>query len=231
MDIQGTDVAALPNGHIMVSCCDSGAINLYDHDFNLIKKVTAINNQAFKCHSSTTNNKDRIFIADTINNRLLATDLNFQYLSSFTIQQPFGICFKDYVFTCSYDESKIYKHDTNLQLMNAFSFANNPWQIKVNDDKAVVSFANFIRIYDLQTFSRLLVSIDIKYYSGNICLCNEFVITTQSQDVMIFNMQGEVIQRISSVIKDGSADCYHGLEIVSHKLIITRRNNTLKIYD
>ena len=49
MDINGTDVAELPNGNIMVSCYYSGAINVYDENFKLIKKVTSVNNQDFKC--------------------------------------------------------------------------------------------------------------------------------------------------------------------------------------
>ena len=42
IDINGTDVAELPNGNIMVSCFDSGAINIYDQNFNMIKKITTM---------------------------------------------------------------------------------------------------------------------------------------------------------------------------------------------
>ena len=35
MDIEGTHVAALPNGHIMVSCYYTKAINIYDQKFNM----------------------------------------------------------------------------------------------------------------------------------------------------------------------------------------------------
>ena len=117
MDIEGTDVAALPNGHIIVLCYYTGAINIYDEDFNLIKKVTEINHQAFKCLSSTSNNKDKIFISDFVNDKVIMTNFDFEYIKSYTIQQPYGVCFHHYLYTCCFNETKIYKHDENLKLI------------------------------------------------------------------------------------------------------------------
>jgi hypothetical protein len=230
MDIKGTDVAALPNGHIMVSCYDSGAINIYDKDFNLIKKVTSINNQTFKCLSSTTNNKDKIFIADHANNRVIMAHLNFEYINSCTIRRPFYICFDKCLYTCGYDESKIFKHDENLNLIQSFSLTMQPWQIKVNYEKAIVSSPSSIQIYDSFTFTNIFASINIPSYSGDICLFSDLLINSQGSDFHFYDMQGKLIKKIENVITSSSSS-YHGFTLIASKLIVAKRNGNLYVYE
>jgi len=230
MDIEGTDVAALPNGHIMVSCCDSCAINIYDYNFKLIKKVTTINSQSFKCLSSTTNNKDKIFISDYSKNRVIMTNLDFKFIKCSTVKQPFGLCFNQFLFACSYGESKIYKYDESLDLIQTFSLTMRPWQIKVNDEKAIVGFTNLIQIYDSFTFINTYASISIQYGSGDICLFNDLLLSTQGGDFCFYDMQGKLIKKIKNVLEVSSTN-YHGFDFISNKLILTKRNGYLYLFE
>ena len=230
MDIYGIDVAELPNGNIMVTCYFTGAINVYDENFKLIKKVTSVNNQAFKGLNSTTNHKDKIFISDHSNNRVMMTNLDFEYINSYTVSQPWGICFHRNLYTCGYGESKIYKHDENLNLIQSFSLTIKPRQIKVNDEKAIVSSDGLIQIYDSLTFTNIFATINIKIYEGNICLFNDLLINTQGSDFYFYDMQGKLIKKIENLLPVSSLN-YHGLDLISNKLILTRRNGNLYIFE
>jgi len=147
IDVYGTDVCVLPNDTIMVTCYDNGVVNVYDTSFKLLKKVTTVHHQYIKALSSTTNNIDKIFIADTHNNRIMMTDLDFNYISSYHIEQPYGVCFKQHIYACSYSEAKVYKLDERLKLISSHTVQNGPWQIKIAGDRAIVGSRDCIWIY------------------------------------------------------------------------------------
>lgn len=227
-DVYGTDVCVLPNDSIMITCYDNGVINVYDKNFKLLKKVNTVNHQYIKALSSTTNNVDKIFIADTHNNRIIMTDLDFNYINGLHVEQPYGICFKQYIYACSYSEAKVCKLDERLRLISSYTVQNGPWQIKISDDKAIVGSRNCIRIYDNENFTTLFADLDI---SGDICLFNEYFLVNKADGLAVYNMDGNLEKQLEKVLNDVTVNSYHGLHFAGNKLILTTRRSKLMIVE
>lgn len=229
MEIKGTDIAPLPNGNIMISCYDTGTIFLYDKDFKLIKKIKKINGHSFLCLSSTTNNLDKVFIADALNHRIIMTNLDFEFIDSCNVNLPHGLCFNEYLYTCIEPESKIYKHDKNLEFIQSYDLILHPYQIKVNDETAIVSNASWIKIFDAKTLTNCIAEIKTNC-SSNIHLCKNYFLTTYNRDLCIYNLKGEMKKKIANVT-DKDHNSYHGLAIIANQLILTNRKGVLRVFN
>jgi hypothetical protein len=104
-----------------------------------------------------------------------------------------------------------------------------PWQIKVNDEKAVVGFLNLIQIYDSLTFTHIFASVNTQDYWSGICLFNDLLINTQGGGFHFYDMQGKLVKRIDDVLNADPQ--YRGFDVIANKLILTNRNNILSIFE
>ena len=108
--------------------------------------------------------------------------------------------------------------------MLVFDFDGEPWQIKVKDQKAVIRFSNEIRIYDSETFSKILKVIP---HSGDICIIDEYFISSRSEAFSIYDFNGNIIEYIAYPFSLICDDLTHGLNICNNKLMLTTSFNKI----
>ena len=94
-----------------------------------------------------------------------------------------------------------------------------------------MSSQSLIQIYDSLTFTNIFATINIKSFKGDLCLFNDLLINTQYSDFYFYDMQGKLIKKIENLLPVSSSIYYHGLDLISNKLILTRRNGSLYIFE
>lgn len=226
LNVEATDVCLLPNGYLLVISKDNKNITILNKDYKQIRLIDKINNQPIYPSSACTNNIDRIYISDSLNDRLIMCDLDFNFIkysnivNSTTLRYPFGLCFKnDFIYVCGY--KRIHKFNSNLEQHTFFQVDIHPWQIQIINNIACIS-SNSISFYDLQTFNLL-----IKYdgHGGNIFSFGSYFYeySGKNKTFYIYDQYGKLLDEI---LTDGfnnliQNDWYHGMTFFNGNLVIS----------
>jgi hypothetical protein len=188
-----------------------------------IKRVKMLDGKEIEPFGITTNKINRIYVTDVLNNRVIMTNNQFQYMASIDILQPYDICFDKFLYICS-DENKITKCNADFSNAIIFDVYEVPWQIKVKDEKAVVRFSDEIRIYDALTFSNHFKTIN---QGGDICIIDEYFISSRKEAFSIYDFNANIIEYIPEPFYAITDNNYHGLDICNGKLVLTTPLNKM----
>ncbi len=152
------------NGNLVIASLESKALKIYDKEFKLIKTIDKINNQTFSPLYLTSNGKNSIYITNYIENQIIQTDLDFNFIKQFggkgsTNQQldyPRGITFhENSIYVCDVNNNRIQKLSEDLIYQESYPLNFKPRNIKIIINVACIrSFDEpIISLYQLNPFS------------------------------------------------------------------------------
>jgi hypothetical protein len=175
------DLCVIQNNYLLTANYFQSSITLYDRNFQVIRVLDAIGSLTFKSLSITTNDVDRIYISDFMNNRIIMCSYEFEPISVVgeygtnyrQFNGPSGICYYDNcVYVCDYYNERIQILTSTLKSVRSFLLYLTPFYIKISNSIAAIKPDNddFLYFYDLPHFS-----IRYKYdqHVGSICIFNE----------------------------------------------------------
>ncbi len=147
----------LKEDQIIISDRDDYCLKIYDKDFNFIKRVDEINGEEFNPLGILANFNEKIFyICDSLNDRILITDFDFNFIKSVgskgsqncQFNGPYDICFsssKFYICDCHNKRIQVYSKD--FDFVTSFKVDYNPWKIKSTNSTLCVEAASPNGIY------------------------------------------------------------------------------------
>lgn len=151
------EITVLPNGYLVAANNDNGQLTLYDSNFNLVKSIDKISNQAISPWSITHDEKNKIYISNYACRCIISTDLDFNFIKSQKIEwRPYGICYKNQiVYVCDFNNYNLHKYSSELVLLQTIKLEIKPWTIKILNDTACINYfgTSELHFYDLDTFS------------------------------------------------------------------------------
>lgn len=170
--------------HLLVSDMNNNRLLVYDNKtFQVVRVITSINNTTLNAVALETNQKDRIYIANTITDSIFAVDLTFKLIQTFTpgniINQknqflPIDIkYYNEQLYVCDFHYKRILKLNMNLHHEASYMLSYQPWKIEVCNNIACVrpNQLNMIYFYDIyQSF--MLISKYDTLYNGPISSLN-----------------------------------------------------------
>lgn len=163
-----TYLLALKNGYLMTISkdLDSKSICLYDENLVLKKQVSKINNEKIEPTSLASNDKDRFYIVDTFNDRILMTDYEFNFIKCIgfygsllgEFMSPLDVIFKDdYLYVTDYGNNRVQKLNSDLEMLGILEFPVGycPFVIEnIDDTLCIIPWTRLmIYFYDLNNFS------------------------------------------------------------------------------
>jgi DNA-binding beta-propeller fold protein YncE len=126
-------------------------------DFNFIKRVDEINGEEFRPITIFSNfDEKKFYICDNLNDRILITDLDFNFIKSVgstgsgncQFLSPYGICFSSSKFyICDYHNKRIQVYSKDFDFVTSFKVDYNPWKIKSTNFIICVAAASPSGIY------------------------------------------------------------------------------------
>lgn len=235
LNVKPTDACVLPNGNLLVVSYNNNSILIMNKNMEIIRVIDKINNQPVSAYYATTNGKDRIYLSDFNNHRIIMTDLNLNFIKYSSgcigsLNYPAGITYaNDFIYLCDYYTKRIHRLTANLDQHTYFTLDIRPFQIKISNNFACVKGWNpeSIRFYDINTFS--LVN---KYegHGGDILELQSHFVEHSCQNKLfyIYNQKGIQIDQISSDGFNGlitSDNDNHGMTWFNGCLILTTRSS------
>ena len=88
----------------------------------------------------------------------------------------------------------------------------------------MVRFDDKIRIYDSDTFSKVLKVIP---HGGDICIIDEFFISSRKEAFSIYDFNGNIIEYVEYPFSSICDNCYHGLDFCDGNLMLTTSFNKI----
>lgn len=227
-----TDVCALPDDHLLVTSFDNGCLTIYDKHYKLVKIFDKINNQPISAFSACTNGIDKLYVCDYINNRIIMTDLQLNFIkysnvNSSILSRPHGLYYyNDFVYVCDPSNRRIHKFNATLDQHTSYQLDICPWNIKVTNSVACIrNSTSSISFYDLTTFA-----LRFKYEGhGGDCFAfgNYFIEYSSPKRLFyIYDQFGKMIEKIPTDGFNGlihTADDYHGMTYFNGNLILSTR--------
>lgn len=144
------DFCILPKNMLAFTNASDRNVSIYDQYFNLKKIVNIIGNmREFEPRGITINEKNEIYLTDSLNHRIIMTDLEFDPIKTFgslgsntdEFMRPCGIRFKSHqVCVCDLGNKRIQIFDENLEyIMNSIQLEQFPFRIEISDDFFCIS--------------------------------------------------------------------------------------------
>jgi hypothetical protein len=145
---------------IIISRWDDKCLTIYDKDLNFIKRVDRINGEEFYLSAILANfDVKQFYICDNLNDRILITDLDFNFIKSVgsegsencQFDDPCDICFSNSKFyICDNDNKRIQVYSKDFDFVTSLKVEYYPWKIKstnsticvVADDQDGIYFYN-----------------------------------------------------------------------------------------
>jgi hypothetical protein len=129
LDSESFDLC-LKEDQIIISHFDDKCIKIYDKDLNFIKTVDRINGEKFRPSTILANlDEKQFYICDYLNDRILITDLDFNYIKSVgskgsemhQFDGPYDICFtSSKFFICDYNNRRIQVYSKDFDFVTSF---------------------------------------------------------------------------------------------------------------
>ena len=161
LGFEPTSFDALPNGSLVIASLESKALQIYDKEFKLIKKINEINHKTFTTQYLTSTGKDSIYLTDLKNNQIIQTDFDFNFIKQFgskgstnqQLDRPFGISFhEDSIYVCDSNNKRIQKLSQDLNYEESYPLNFKPCNIKIIKNVACIR-SDSISLYYLNPFS------------------------------------------------------------------------------
>lgn len=202
LQIQPTDICVLPDETLMVISWNNKCLIIYDKHFKQIKLIESIRKNTFRAFSACTNAVDTIYISDFENNRIIMTDLDFEFYKSAIVcpsipGRPYGIRFyNDWLYVCDPNNKRVHKFNSNLVLHSYYTVETRPYQIQIyNDIVLLSSCTNQISFYTISTFDNIKT---LDLHGGNICVVDAFFyeFTKKNTTFYVFDQNSNQIDEI-----------------------------------
>lgn len=178
ISVKPFDICALPNGNLVTASYVEGNVALFDRDLKLIKKIAKINDRDICPYSVTTNNENRIYIAEGSSNSIVMTDFELNYIKLYgcfgsnvnQFNPPTGVYFSSGIlYVCDHFNRRIQKLSDNLEFIGEIKLDFHPRKIKIIQNNACINTDDLggqLLFYDLNK-----AQIITRYANG---ICNPF---------------------------------------------------------
>jgi hypothetical protein len=130
----------LKEDQIIISYYEDKCLKIYDKDLNFIKRVDRINGEEFGPIGILANfEKKQFYICDYFNDRILITDLDFNFIKSVgskgsqncQFNGPYDICFSSSkFFICDLNNKRVQVYSKDFDFVTSFKVEYKPWNIK-----------------------------------------------------------------------------------------------------
>jgi hypothetical protein len=210
LEDEPSDLCFLPNGYLLFASYQDNNLTLYDKDYNFIKRVKMLNDEAMSPYSVTTNNKNKIYIQT--GNSMIMTDLELNYLDIKTEKFFLLIYFiefhKELLYICDRRGKCIVVMSEDLKLRSRFHFEFEPVQIAILNNMACIvpSFQ------DLHFYSIIDFSIIHKFEKTSCCSVSVHAskfYCMRDKTVEIYNEDGTLSSSVNSDCFNYSYDTQH----------------------
>ena len=238
LDYLPDTIYTLLNGNLAVTCRELKILRIYDSKFRFIKRIYKINNKSFNPEYLTSNGKDLIYVTDPCADKIIQTDLNFNFIKQFgskgssnqQLDKPTGLTFyENSVYVCDKKNKRIQKLSEDLIYQGSYPLNFKPWNIKIIKNIACIRSAGsaYISLYQLNPFSfkTLISKSNFEIYSINswFYVCNNFDKKIECYDI---NGHLEQEKQLENLSEDG--DKYFSLCSHDNRFMIGLRR-ALKI--
>ncbi len=156
LDSKPCDIC-LKEDEIIISHWDDKCLKIYDKDLNFIKRVDQINEEEFGPFEILANfEKKQFYICDNLNDRILITDLDFNFIKSVgskgsgncQFNGPYDICFSNSKFyICDFLNKRIQVYSKDFDFLTPLKVEYYPWKIKSTNSTICVVANNQNGIY------------------------------------------------------------------------------------
>ena len=245
LDYQPTSFYTLPNDTLAVAVYETKDFNMkkylqiYDKEFKLVKKIEKINNETFSPRFLTSNGKDSIFITDVLDNQIIKTDLDFNFVKQFgstgstnhQLDCPNGISFhKNFIFVCDTNNHRIQKLTEDLVFEESYPLKLKPFNIQiVNNIACIEPTLGSVRLFNLDPF---LCIRKIFSFAAPIAVFNSwfFIYTNESKSIQCYNLNGDLVEKKDMEIDENILENYPMVYFNKHLIIGTRETKKLIIF-
>jgi hypothetical protein len=235
LDVTPWDILALSNNQIISSNRSSKCITIYDHNLNLIRKVSKINGEDFESAGIEINEEEKtLFISDILKHQVLKTDFDLNKIKSCgekgnnfnQFDLPVGICFRNnYLYICDFNNSRVQILTNNLEYVNSIKVEYNPWTIKASKSKSILCVESYspagLYVYNLKNMCLLYK------YNHDQCRLSEidsfiYEFNRKSHKVYCYDKNGKLENEILLSDASNLTDNFDGALIYFNgKLIMT----------
>ena len=181
-------------------------LQIYDKEFKLIREIDRINNEKFHPKCLTSNGKNSIFITDVIENEIIKTDFNFNFVKRFkstdlTIQElkcPYGITYyENSIFVCDSDELRIQRFTEDLVFKKSYPLNFKPCSIQIVNNIACIEYPNglaSVGLFNLEPFSFIKL---IENVEGPITAINSwfYIYNYKFKSIQCYNINGDIVEK------------------------------------
>ncbi len=207
------DFCILPNNVLAFINTYDKNVSIYNQFFNLKKIVNKIGIiQEFVPRGITINEKNGIYLTDSLNHQIIMTDLEFNPIKTLgslgsntdEFMSPYGIRFKSHlVYVCDLGNKRIQIFDENLEhIMNSIQLELCPLRIEISNDFLCISGCTNLQnksdkfgFYSRDTFE--LSSLETETF-GRISKINEnfYIFDFNSKKIACHDKNGNFVENI-----------------------------------
>lgn len=235
-----SDVYSLPtNDNLLIIFNSLSLITIYNKQFKLIKYL---NNSLYSPYKVTSNNKDKLFISDLLNDRILMFDFELNFIkqtnlvNSKLFTSPHGLAyFNDFIYVCDPFNKRIHRFNSNLEQHVSWILDDfTPYQIQITSNGYLAIEGHnprSIRFYNLNL--KLIQKYD--YVFGDLVTIgtNVLVHSYLNRKFFIYEFNGLLVDELDTHGYDNllNDDWLHGMTLwYDNQLVIsTRPKNQLII--
>jgi hypothetical protein len=236
LDSEPYDIC-LKEDQIIMSHFFDECLKIYDKNFNFINRVDRINGEGFVPRTVLANfEKKQFYICDNHNNRILITDLDFNFIKSVgsegsdncQFNGPRDICFsgsKFYICDCYNRRIQVYSKD--FDLVTSFKVEYCPWKIKSTNSTICVKdiIQNGIYFYNSNDFHLIR---NYNHSSGSISQINSmfYEFNHRTQTISCYDENGNIKEQIIlkgldkflTSVCDGAFIYYNGALLIQSRI-------------
>jgi hypothetical protein len=180
------------------------SLNIYDNQFNILKKITKLNGQNIMGAFLATNGNGKVYMTEPKIKRIILIDecLNFiKYYEPKDLITSKGDCvfYNNHLYVCNHKRSSISQFDNDLNRLGSLDIDKRPLALRVCNNVALLNGENqgkfSISFYEFDTFNL------IKRYeglSGSACAYNSkfYFLPNYAKVFQIYDLKGELVESI-----------------------------------
>jgi hypothetical protein len=193
---------------IIISHIHNKCLKIYDKDLNYIRKVDRINGEEFEPLTILANfEKKEFYICDYLNDRILKTDLDFNFIKSVGSEGsrncqfncPHDICFSNSKFyICDFLNKRIQVCSEDFDFVTSFKVEYSPWKIKSTNSTicVVANSPSGIYFYNSNDFHLIR---NYNHLKGRISQINSmfYEFNHQNQTVSCYDENAKLKEKIT----------------------------------
>ena len=237
------DIIVLPNNQILMAHHSPFfGLGFYDEHLKCVKRIDKINGENFTPIGIALHlNEKKLFITDTLNDRIIMTDLEVNFIKSVgskgaEINQfnvPYDLCLlNNNLYICDYFNKRIQVYNTELTNSKSLMVNYHPREIKTLNSKLFIQSAESgLFIYKSNDFSLL------KKFDHGKCIISKldsdiYVFNYKTKKLFCYDEHANLMEEISlTSVNENLIGVWDGTFIVFNKvfLLIPCFNGIIKV--